>query len=260
MDTHEIYDMILAAEREAAELMLSAKHILAAEKSGHRDVVTEYDRKVQELLVERFSAALPEAKFYCEESETKGDLNAETVFIIDPIDGTMNFLKGFNHSCISVACASRGEVLCAAVYNPYKDEMFSAVRDVGAWLNGRAIRVDECHLRDSVVCVGTAPYCDDLTDRTFSVIRTLFDNSLDIRREGSAALDLCSVAAGRAGLYRELSLCTWDYAAGWLIVTEAGGECRRPDGSLFTLTGGRSSMIAGCKTAVEDYFRIFGKE
>ena len=101
MEPYEIAAMLASAEREAAELIMHAGSIIAEDKSGHRDVVTEYDRKVQLLMEKRIREAMPEATFFCEEMNERDDLHAENVFIIDPIDGTMNFVKGFNHSCIS---------------------------------------------------------------------------------------------------------------------------------------------------------------
>ena len=224
-DRNNILTLIESAEREAAELILHAHGILAETKSGRRDVVTEYDRRVQALLMQRLSEALPGAHFYSEELDERDRLDAEQLFIIDPIDGTMNFVHGFHHSCISVAYAERGEVLLGAIYNPYMDELFTAIAGRGARLNGKTIRVTDEGLSGSVVCYGTAPYNPELTDRTFETAKKLYAASLDLRREGSAALDLCTVAAGRAGLYFEMKVSLWDYAAGDLIVREAGGVC-----------------------------------
>ena len=103
MTDREILELICAAEREAAALILHARSVLAECKSGRRDVVTDYDRRVQALLIERLSAAVPGARFFCEENDRHDDLRAEAVFVIDPIDGTMNFVRGFHHSCISIA-------------------------------------------------------------------------------------------------------------------------------------------------------------
>ena len=245
-----------AAEREAAELMKHARSILAESKSGRRDVVTEYDRRVQELLTERLHAAAPEARFFCEETEERARADEGRVFIVDPIDGTMNFVHGFHHSCLSVAFAEDGVVWAGAIYNPYLDEMFTAVRGQGAFLNGRPIRVTEEALADSVVCIGTAPYDPERTDRSFALARKLFDASLDIRREGSAALDLCSVAAGRAGLYAELAVSLWDYAAGALLVREAGGLCLQPDGSELPADGGRPGIVAASPACMREFLAL----
>lgn len=253
---NEILELICAAEKEAAALIMQAHHVISERKSSGRDVVTEYDRRVQALLVERFSSAIAEARFFCEENDKQDDLNAEHVFIIDPIDGTMNFVQQFNHSCISVAYMSRGVLRAAAVYNPYVDELFTAVLGQGAMLNGKAIHASDAPLSGSVVCCGTSPYNTQLAEKGFKLMKEVFLKSLDIRRQGSAALDLCSAASGRAGLYFELSTSLWDYAAGLLIVQEAGGLCLDCEGRPMPLDGSKSSVAAGSKKAVEEFLGI----
>lgn len=242
-------------EREAAELILHAHGILSECKSGRRDVVTEYDRKVQALLMQGLAAAYPGAGFFCEESARHDALEADRLFIIDPIDGTMNFVRGFHHSCVSVACASKGTLVAGAVYNPYMDEMFTAVRGGGAFLNGRPIHVWDGPLAESVVCFGTAPYRADLTGRTYRLAERAHRASLDLRREGSAALDLCSAACGRAGAYFELEVSLWDYAAGALIVREAGGLCRTVEGEELGLRPGKTSILAGGPQAAAELLK-----
>lgn len=252
----EVLRRIMEAEREAAELIMHAHGVLAQYKTGHRDVVTQYDREVQALLTRRLLETVPEARFFCEESEERDDLEAEHLFIIDPIDGTMNFVRGFRHSCISVAYARRGVLWAGAVYNPYADEMFTAVKGQGAFLNGKPIRAYEGPLAESVVCCGTSPYRADLTERTFSLMKRVYEASLDLRRQGSAALDLCSVAAGRAGAYFELSVSLWDYAAGELIVREAGGVCLNMEGEILGLVSGKTGILAGGVQAAEELLRL----
>ena len=260
MTVNEICLPMCEAERRAASLMLQAHDILAERKSGARDVVTAYDRRVQEQLIGELRAAVPEAHFFCEELGEQEKLDSEHVFIIDPIDGTMNFVRGFSHSCIAVAYASFGKTLAAAVYNPYLDEMFHALRGGGAFLNGRAIRTAGDDLENSVVCFGTSPYDPALTEKTFSLARTVFEHSLDLRREGTAELDLCSVAAGRAGASFELSLSLWDYAAGALLVEEAGGVCGTAEGAPLPCSGVKSSVIAAASPAVMAEFLRLAKE
>ena len=255
----EILDLLCTSEREAGTLMLEAHDILAECKTDRRDVVTEYDRRVQALLIERLSAALPEARFFCEENDRHDDLHAETVFIIDPIDGTMNFVRGFHHSCVSIACMQNSGLRAAAIYNPYVDELFTAVKDGGAFLNGRPIHASTEPLSQNLVCCGTAPYDQGLADRTFALMKKAYLAGLDVRREGAAALDLCSVAAGRAGVYFELGLSLWDYAAGKLIVEEAGGVCCTLAGAPMPLDPSRPSVVAGGKQAVADFLRLAGE-
>lgn len=256
MTVEEICRLIISAEHEAGELMLHAKKITGESKTNSRNIVTEYDRRVQEMLVGIFSEAFPEAHFFCEESARPDSLNAEHVFIIDPIDGTMNFAHNMSRSCISVGYMSFGEMLAGAVYNPYLNEVFSAVKGKGAFLNGSPITLPDAPLSANIACIGTSPYEPELSDRTFSVAKRLFEVCLDIRREGSAALDLCSVASGRAGVYTELQVCLWDFAAGMLIVEEAGGICLTAEGKPLPYGEGKTSILAGSKSAVEEFLRL----
>lgn len=255
-DLEFILARMKSAERQAAELILHAHGILAEAKTGARDVVTEYDRRVQELLIRMLSESVPDARFFCEEMNERDRLDAASLFIIDPIDGTMNFVHGFHHSCISVAYAERGTVLAGAVYNPYVDEMFTAIKGRGAFLNSRPIHVSGAGLADSVVCFGSAPYNPELSERTFALARMAYNASLDVRREGSAALDLCTVAAGRAGLYFELIVSLWDYAAGALIAEEAGALCSRVSGAPLPVDGSKTDIVAGSPAAVSDFLRL----
>ena len=225
-------------------MMLQARDIRPEDKTDHRDLVTQYDRAVQELLVERLSAAVPGARFFCEENERQDDLGSEHLFIIDPIDGTMNFVHHLDHSAISVAYLHRGSLEAAAVFDPYKDECFTALRGQGAFCNGRRIRVTEAPLTESLIFFGSAPYATELTERTFRLAERSYRTGLDVRRQGSAALDLCDVAAGRAGAYFELSISLWDYAAGALIVTEAGGQVTDIDGGPLPWRGVKTSILA----------------
>lgn len=252
-------ETIMAAEREAAELILHAGTVMPQNKTGRRDVVTEYDRKVQELLVERIRAVIPDAGFVLEESDTQDALTGKHVFIIDPIDGTMNFVHHYNNSSISVAYASAGELMCGCVYNPYANEMFHAIKGHGAFLNGNPIAPDPAPLKETFFCLGSSPYYPHLTDETFRLARIAFDNSLDVRRTASAALDICSVAAGRAGLYFELSLFLWDYAAALLIAHEAGARSSNIEGRPLTLNIKPSSIIVGGPQAFEDFHALIGK-
>lgn len=143
--------------------------------------------------------------------------------MIDPIDGTSNFMHKRNMSCISVALLQNKQPEYAFVYNPFADEFFFAQRGQGAFLNGKRIHVSDLSLEDSLVSLGTSPYRTDFRACTLKAISLFLDHSADIRRTGSAAIDLCDVACGRSGAFFERQLSPWDVAAGALIVTEAGG-------------------------------------
>ena len=252
----KILEAMVAAEREAAELVMHAHGIMAEIKTGARDVVTDYDRRVQALLVERLSAAVPGAAFFCEESGVQNSTGAENVFVIDPIDGTMNFVRGMHNSCISAALMQQGVITAAAVYNPYVDELFTALRGRGAYLNGRTLHTEDAPLCETVFCFGSTPYNQDKADESFRLARIAFDHSLDLRRFASAELDLCSVGAGRAGLYFELEVSFWDYAAGSLIVEEAGGVCTDINGAALPLDGRKTSILAGSPQAHADFRKL----
>ena len=201
------------------------------EKAGHANFVTEYDKKVEKRLKDGLLQIIPEAKFIGEEGEGVHFSEKGMYFIVDPIDGTTNFIKDYHNSCISVALITDGEATLAFVYNPYLDELFTAQKGMGAYCNGKQIHVSRQPLENGVVLFGTSPYHEELNEASFQMAYDYFKKALDIRRSGSAALDLCSVAAGRAELYFELCLSPWDHAAGGLIVKEAGGIVTDIDGN-----------------------------
>lgn len=201
------------------------------EKAGHANFVTEYDKKVEKRLKDGLLQIIPEAKFIGEEGEGVHFSEKGMYFIVDPIDGTTNFIKDYHNSCISVALITDGEAALAFVYNPYLDELFTAQKGMGAYCNGKQIHVSRQPLENGVVLFGTSPYHEELNEASFQMAYDYFKKALDIRRSGSAALDLCSVAAGRAELYFELCLSPWDHAAGGLIVKEAGGIVTDIDGN-----------------------------
>ena len=194
------------------------------EKSNHQDLVTRYDSQVQRFLEDRLLSLLPQAGFLGEE-DLGEDVHAdrEYLFVVDPIDGTTNFVKEYPHCGISVGLYRNGRPEIGVIYDPYLDELFEAERGQGAFCNGRSIHVSDVPLADAVSVMGTSPYYRQYADVTFQMGRKLFDGSLDIRRAASAALDLCYIAAGRVDCYFECLLSPWDYAAGALIVAEAGG-------------------------------------
>ena len=212
--------------RECGQLVKGTdrRHLRIDTKDGRANFVTEYDKKVQERLQAGLLELIPNAHFIGEEGTTQKFSPAGKFFIVDPIDGTTNFIKNYHTSCISVGLVADGLAELGVVYNPYSDEMFSAMRGGGAFCNGNRLHVSSDPLENALVIFGTSPYREDLTDRTFRMACAYFKKAIDVRRSGSAALDLCMIAAGRAEIFFELSLSPWDYTAGALIVKEAGGQ------------------------------------
>jgi myo-inositol-1(or 4)-monophosphatase len=213
------------------------------EKSGPANFVTSYDLLVQNTLKEGLTRLYPDARFIGEEGEQEDFQEKGEFFIVDPIDGTTNFIKDYHMSCISVAHIMNGEVDFAMIFNPYLDELFWAVKGEGAYCNAKRIHVSEQPLSNGIVLFGTSPYDADLAKQSFDMAYSYFTKALDIRRSGSAALDLCAIAAGRAELYFEMILSPWDYAAGMLLVEEAGGIVTTLDGEKPALNK-RSSILA----------------
>lgn len=217
-------------------------------KAGHANFVTDCDRRVQDRLMSGLSKLMPDAHFIGEEGSAQEFSPQGKYFIVDPIDGTTNFIKDFHASSISVALIVDGVTELGAVYNPYLDEMFTAMRGQGAFCNGRRINVSSEPIENGLVIFGTSPYNEELSEISFKLAYSYFKKSIDIRRTGSAALDLCSVAAGRAELFFELSLSPWDYAAGALIVEEAGGVVTDINNNALDLSR-KSSVLARNKVA-----------
>lgn len=226
-------EQIISIVRQAGEIVLSAHDVWSQthEKSSAADLVTEYDLAVERFLKEKLPPLMPGSLFFGEEEKENADPLTGWVFIVDPIDGTTNFVRGLKQSAISVALAHDGAVEYGVVYDPYKDEMFSAKRGGGAFLNGRPIHVSERPLSEGIFGMGTAIYDRQFLAPTMRVTEQLFRRSCDFRRLGAAALDLCNVACGRLDLFFEYSLSPWDHAAGGLIITEAGGVISTLEGA-----------------------------
>lgn len=228
---------VVQAAREAGSILLSAHDLRNAvsEKEGVGNFVTTYDVKVQNFLRKKLLTAVPQAHFVGEEDTVHDDALHGLAFIVDPIDCTANFVRGWKHSAVSIALAQDGELILGVVYNPYRDEMFTAQKGRGALLDGQPIHVSARTMDRGVFCFGTSPYDRALRARSFRIASRLMDRMQDLRRFGSAALDLTDIACGRAELGFECILQPWDYAAGALILQEAGGRISQLDGSPITL-------------------------
>ncbi|MBQ8182996.1 MAG: inositol monophosphatase [Clostridia bacterium] len=212
-------------------------------KSGVADLVTEYDKNIQEQLAVGLKRILPEAKFIGEEGANDELTESGYAFVVDPIDGTTNFIKDYHMSAISVALLKGKSVVAGVVYNPYLDEIFYAIKGGGAFCNGKKISVSSKPLSNGLVLFGSVPYNKELFPETLEILSEYYYKALDIRRGGSAALDLCYVACGRAELYFELLVSPWDFAAGKLLVEEAGGVVTTFDGEQLSFDG-KTSILA----------------
>lgn len=210
--------------RECGIFLLNSKNIVIDKKEGRGNIVTNYDKEVQFKLKDKLIKLVNNANFICEEEDFHDKINSGGyTFIIDPIDGTYNFSRNFGLSAISVALLKDGTSFISVCYNPYKDEMFLSQVGKGSYLNGKRISVSDNKLNDGIVMAGNAPYNRNLQGRTLEILSKLLEVANDYRRIGSAVIELCDIACGRAELYYELEIRIWDYAAAYLIIKEAGG-------------------------------------
>ncbi|MBR4866236.1 MAG: inositol monophosphatase [Clostridia bacterium] len=236
---------------EAGEILLSAdRPEVLITKPGNANFVTEYDLRVQRFLEERLSALLPEATFIGEE-DTETHTPGRLCWIVDPIDGTTNFLHGMKSSAISIALCEGGETQAGLILQPYLREFYYAEAGRGATCNGDPIRVSNRPVEEALVHFGTAPYHREHAPHTFGLLQDLFATVADLRRTGSAAIDLIAVAAGRADGFFEPSLAPWDFGAGKLILTEAGGKISDMKGSPLPIFSS-ASLLCG-NPAVYDW-------
>ena len=250
--------------REAGKLLLNA-HVSEDgidRKQGDANFVTVYDVRIQRFLMEKLRGLVPDAAFFGEE-DTEGNqagrLGDGYTFVIDPIDGTTNFMFRYHHSCISVGVAWAGRLVAGCIYNPYVDEMYTAVRGQGCYLTGRRLQMEALSVEQGIVAFGCARYNAEDVDLLFNVVKTMFHRSLSIRSSGSAALDLSRIASGSNAAYIELLLHPYDYAAAAVMIEEAGGCIVQMDGSPITLDSS-CSILAGTKTAVTQILETIREE
>lgn len=259
----EIKEAILGAVTSAGRGLLSAHDIEShmKVKPGDANFATEWDIETQRTLCAKLHEILPEAGFIAEEDDPDEDVPDDAVtFIVDPIDGTTNFIHGLSHSAVSVALAVGGVPFFGCVYNPYLDEMFYAQSGEGAYLRKKGtttqIKVSGRTLKNALSAFGTTPYDRTKAEETFRLAERLFLSCREIRREGSAALDICYVAAGRYDVYFELALSPWDFAAAEVIIKEAGGVLTRLDGGEIDARH-KTSVLATNITAREEVLELF---
>lgn len=222
---HPMLNIAIRAARTAGTLIVrSLQHVehLNITTKGRNDYVSEVDHLAEQEIIRIIQRAYPDHAIMAEESGLAG--HGDTVWIIDPLDGTTNFLHGFPHYCVSIAVRVKGRLEHAVIYDPLRDELFTASRGEGAKLNDRRLRVTKRReLGDALLATGFPFKYPQHHDVYMASFNALFPKVADIRRAGSAALDLAYVAAGRLDGYWEIGLQNWDLAAGALLVEEAGG-------------------------------------
>lgn len=225
MITHLMKNTITAAAHEAAVFIIkNANDFGKAHFKGRVDMVTKIDLGAEKIILDKIQTTFPGHSIITEESDNK-DTSSDYRWIIDPLDGTTNFVHSFPFACVSIALEYKEEVVLAAVYNPFMKEYFYGEKGNGAFLNGQPIHVSENKtLPRSLLATGFPYIVSEKFERNMKLFSKIYRQTQGIRRAGSAALDLCYVACGRFDGYWEFELNPWDVAAGSLIVTEAGGQ------------------------------------
>ena len=246
---HPMLNTAVKAARRAAAIINRASfdidRIKVNEKSPN-DFVTEVDQAAEQAIIDVLHQAYPDHAFLCEESGASANLNDqnEFVWIIDPLDGTTNFIHGFPQYCVSIALQHRGQITQAVVYDPTRNDLFTATKGAGSYLNDKRLRVSKRdRLADGLIGTGF-PYRDmESLEQYIDMFRIMAQRCAGLRRPGAAALDLAYVAAGRLDGFFEKGLKPWDMAAGALLVTEAGGIVGTFEGESDYLY--RGDAIAG---------------
>ena len=240
-----LIEKIIETAKDAGDIMLGAKRPKIMEKEGHANFCTETDEKIQAFLIERLKDVLPEASFLGEEDGQdvfEEKMSSGYCFVLDPIDGTSNFIFEYRPSVVSIGLLKDGKPYMAVVYNPYDEMLFSSVIGQGTYMNGEEIMSSDSPLSDALAVFGTAPYYTELRDKTFEMAKELLPKCVDLRRSGTAAWDMCCTALGRTSLYFELKIQLWDYAAAALIASEAGCKVTDIDGNPLSYRGATSCL------------------
>ncbi|HEY0916385.1 MAG TPA: inositol monophosphatase family protein [Solimonas sp.] len=247
---HPLVNIAVSAARAGGNFIM--RHYertdqLQVERKSHNDFVTQVDRGAEREIIHLIHKAYPQHAILAEESGEQGD--NEVTWIIDPLDGTTNFLHRIPHFAVSIGIQVRGRLEHGVIYAPCTQDLYVASRGSGALLNNRRIRVSTCKDLD-LALVGTGvPLREENLDRYLPMLRRVAAQTSGVRRAGAAALDLAYVAAGRLDAFWELGLKPWDIAAGIVMVQEAGGLVRELDGDADNPLRSGNILAAGAKIA-----------
>lgn len=235
---HLELEVALDAARKAGLLVKHMAGNIDAVEKTRNNLVTNADFAAEDAIIATIKTHFPHHSFCAEERHASTSRDAENLWVIDPLDGTNNYAHGIPHYCVSIAYAVKGEVRLGVVFDPLRDECFSSIKGEGAFLNGKSISVSSCDgLDHAIIATGFSYDRGQVMEETLESVRRLFKADIrGIRRTGSAALDMCWVACSRFDGYFEYVLSCWDFAAGMLILREAGGMCTDRSGGPVGLT------------------------
>jgi myo-inositol-1(or 4)-monophosphatase len=242
---HPMVNVAVKAARRAGRVIVQGSQNLDALTIRHKslnDLVSEVDRTSEQAIIDVLQTAYPDHAILAEESGASGD--SEFVWVIDPLDGTTNFLHGFQQYCVSIALVHRGVITHGVIFDPTRNDLYTASRGRGAYLNDKRLRVARRDkLIDGLIGTGFPFRMFEHIGPYTAMLRDLMTRTAGVRRAGSAALDLANVAAGRLDGFWEIGLAPWDMAAGCLMITEAGGLVGDLEGNEGYLQSG--NLTAG---------------
>lgn len=224
---HLIPELLNIAEEAAREagvfIRKSIQEEIVINESHHHDLKIQMDVDTQELITKKLLGKFPEHTLLGEEGG-EGNDGAGYEWIVDPIDGTVNLAYGLPHFCVSIACRFNGDIIVGVVYDPMRDELFSASKGGGAFLNGKAIQVStRSKMEEAIMALGFSKNIDAI-DKCLELYQYYARSARKLRAMGSAALDMAYIASGRMDVYIEQGIKIWDIAAGQLLIEEAGGK------------------------------------
>ena len=246
LNLNDLLPRVQATVREASRLMMDREHLLIKTKGSVTNLCTSADLAVQDFLYKELRTLLPGSGFLGEENDLL-DTQHEYVWIVDPIDGTANFARQLPECCISVALKGRDEILLGVVYNPYHDQLFDAVKGGGARLNGQPIHVSDRPFEQGMLLTALCLYHKQYAETCSAIILEAYKRCNDVRRFGSCAIELCYLACGLCELFFEYRIQPWDYAAAYLVLTEAGGVLTGRDGAALHFDG--PTLLVGANNA-----------
>jgi len=224
---HPMLNTAVKAARKAGSIINRASldlDLVRVSSKGHSDFVTEVDRAAEQAIISTLKTAYPNHSILAEESGASDAGDPDYLWIIDPLDGTTNFIHGFPQFAVSIGLKHRGHITQAVVYDPSRNELFTATRGRGAFLNDRRLRASKRdQLHDCLIGTGFPFRRIELLEEYVEGFKRVANNTAGVRRAGAAALDLAYVAAGRLDGFWEFGLSPWDVAAGSLLIVEAGG-------------------------------------
>lgn len=250
------YDEILELVHRTDHIIFNEEMAHAVTVKGAADYVTKVDVAVQEYMRKELKELTPDVVLLAEEQENSNLDPRKSYWILDPIDGTTNLIHDYRMSAVSLGLYEQGQMVFGVVYNPFTKETFHAIQGQGAFLNGKSIHVSHREAFDTcIISFGSTPYEKDKAPILFPIFQRVFMETADFRRSASAALDLCYVAAGRVDGFFELNLKPWDYAAGSLILEEAGGKIT--DWNKNPLLYLSNSSILSCTPEIYEKLRSF---